>query len=234
MNKLIVVTGGTRGIGRAVIEKFAAQGFDIVTCARRQDALAALAQDVVQKFNVKVYTHMADLSVKADVQAFCAWLASLQRPVHVLVNNAGFFIPGQLLSEPDGTLEQMIDANLYSAYYVTRGLASLMPRGVGAHIFNMCSIASFMAYPNGGAYAISKFALLGFSKCLREELKTEGVRVTAVMPGATRTESWNGTPLPDERFMRAEDIADTLYAAHALSDRSVIEEIIVRPQLGDL
>ena len=234
MNKLIVVTGGTRGIGRAVIEKFASQGFDVATCARQKPALSQLQDDVEKKFGVKIYTQVADLSVKAQVKAFCVGVTTLQRPVDVLVNNAGFFIPGQLLSEDDDALEQMIHGNLYSAYHATRGLVPLIPRHAAAHIFNLCSIASFMAYPNGGSYAISKFALLGFSKCLREELKTEGIRVTAVMPGATRTESWDGTSLPDERFMRAEDVADAIYGAYALSGRSVVEEIIVRPQLGDL
>jgi len=234
MNKLIVVTGGTRGIGRAVIEKFARQGFDVATCARQKPALDQLQDEVEKKFGVKVYTQAADLSVKAQVKAFCVGVTTLQRPVDVLVNNAGFFIPGQLLSEADDTLEQMINGNLYSAYHTTRGLVPLIPRHAAAHIFNLCSIASFMAYPNGGSYAISKFALLGFSKCLREELKTEGIRVTAVMPGATRTESWDGTSLPDERFMRSEDVADAIYGAYALSGRSVVEEIIVRPQLGDL
>jgi hypothetical protein len=76
--------------------------------------------------------------------------------------------------------------------------------------------------------------LLGFSKVLREELKEYGIRVTAVMPGATRTASWDGTEMPDERFMKAEDVAETVYAAYTLSKRSVVEEIIIRPQLGDL
>jgi short-subunit dehydrogenase len=98
----------------------------------------------------------------------------------------------------------------------------------------MCSIASIKAYPNGGSYAISKFALLGFSKCLREELKSFNIRVTAIMPGATLTASWEGVDLPEERFMRVEDVADTIYGAYSLSGRSVVEEIIIRPQLGDL
>ena len=145
-----------------------------------------------------------------------------------------FFCRGEIATEPDGALESMVNANLYSAYYTTRGLLHLMKGAHKPHIFNICSIASFMAYPNGGSYAISKFALLGFSKCLRAELKTDGIRVTAVMPGATLTESWSGTTLEDERFMKSEDVADSIYGAYALSERSVVEEIIIRPQLGDL
>ena len=98
----------------------------------------------------------------------------------------------------------------------------------------MCSIASIKAYPNGASYAMTKFALLGFSKVLREELKQHGIRVTAVMPGATLTDSWAGVDLPKDRFMTAEDVADIVYGTYALSPRSVVEEIIIRPQLGDI
>jgi hypothetical protein len=235
MNKLIVVTGGTKGIGKAIIEKFCAEGFDVATCSRHQQDLDEL-KTLIEKKCIKsnVFTSQADLSDKMQVKSFCEFLIMLERPVEVLVNNAGYFIPGEIVSEKEGTLEKMINANLYSAYYTTRGLVPLMKEKKRGHIFNMCSIASFMAYPNGGSYAISKFALLGFSKCLRSELKEHGIRVTAVMPGATRTASWDGVDIPDERFMKAEDVAETIYAAYTLSERSVVEEIIIRPQLGDL
>jgi short-subunit dehydrogenase len=128
----------------------------------------------------------------------------------------------------------MMGANLYSAYYTTRGLiASMKTRGQG-HVFTLCSIASIKAYPNGGSYAISKFALLGLTKVLREELKPSGIRVTAVLPGATRTSSWDAVALPEERFMKPEDVADAVYGAYSLSPRSVVEEILIRPQLGDI
>jgi short-subunit dehydrogenase len=128
----------------------------------------------------------------------------------------------------------MMNANMYSAYYMTRSLVPKMKANKSGHIFNMCSIASFKAYANGGSYAISKFAMLGFSKCLREELKADGIRVTAVMPGATKTASWDGVDLPESRFMPVEDVADSIYSAWSLSTRSVVEEIVIRPQLGDL
>lgn len=235
MNKLIVVTGGTKGIGRSIVERFNNENFDVVTCSRDQDDLEAL-QKICQRKNpaAQVFTFKADLSIREDVGQFCEFVAGLGKPVDVLVNNAGYFIPGQIISEPEDTLRKMIEGNLYSAYDVTRGIVQLMLHGKSRYIFNMCSVASFMAYPNGGSYAISKFALLGFSKCLREELKEHGIRVSAVMPGATRTDSWNGTTLADERFMKPEDVAETIYAAYSLSDRTVMEEIILRPQLGDL
>jgi len=235
MNKLIVVTGGSKGIGRAIIGKFIEQNFDVVTCARQLPALQKLQTELMAlNPQAKVFIHQADLSVMKDVHSFCEYVRSLTRPVDVLVNNAGHFIPGQIVDEAEDTLHRMIEANLYSAYHTTKGLIGLMKNGKGRYIFNMCSVASFMAYPNGGSYAISKFALLGFSKCLREELKAEGIRVSAVMPGATRTASWEGTPLPESRFIPPEDVAETIFSAYSLSERAVVEEIIIRPQLGDL
>ncbi|MEK6783194.1 MAG: SDR family oxidoreductase [Bacteroidota bacterium] len=233
MNKLIVVTGGTKGIGRAILEKFASEGFDLITCARKKDELDTLKLHF-EKLGVKAFAEVADMADRNQVKKFTEFVKSLNRPVDVLVNNAGFFVPGLVTEEPEGTLESMINSNLYSAYYTTRGLVGLIKSGTAGHIFNMCSIASIKAYPNGGSYAISKFALLGFSKVLREELKQIGIRVTAILPGATFTSSWEGVTLPEDRFMKVEDVADTVYASYALSGRSVVEEIIIRPQLGDL
>ncbi|HTF22010.1 MAG TPA: SDR family oxidoreductase [Chryseolinea sp.] len=235
MRKLIVVTGGSRGIGRAIIEEFMEHGFDAATCSRDPAHLEELQTAIDKQYpDSKLYTFTADLTNMIDVRNFCQFVISLNHPIDVLVNNAGHFISGQLVSEPDDTLAKMIEANLYSAYHTTRGLIAQIARGKGSFIFNMCSIASFMAYPNGGSYAISKFALLGFSKCLRAELKEEGIRVSAVMPGATLTDSWVGTSHPDERFVKAEDVADAVFSAYALSPRAVVEEIIIRPQLGDI
>jgi short-subunit dehydrogenase len=234
MNKLIVVTGGTKGIGRAILERFAQAGFDVATCARKVDELASLKETLEAKFKIKTFVQTADLSDKNQTTHFAEFINSLNRPVDVLVNNAGYFVPGSVLDEAEGSLESMINTNVYSAYYTTRALAPAMKKNKSGHIFNMCSIASIKAYPNGGSYAISKFALLGFSKVLREELKEFGVRVTAILPGATRTASWDGVGLPDERFMKAEDVADTVYSAYALSSRSVVEEILIQPQLGDI
>ncbi len=234
MNKLAVVTGGTKGIGRAIIERFAAAGFDIATCARKEADLNELKSTIESKHPVKVTPFVADMSNKDHIQAFAKIVMQLPQPVEVLVNNAGYFIPGSVLDEADGALESMINTNLYSAYHLSRLLVPSMRARQSGHVFNMCSIASIMAYPNGGSYAISKFALLGFSKVLREELKTHGVRVTSVLPGATLTASWDGVDLPDERLMKPEDVAETIFSAYSISKRSVVEEILIRPQLGDL
>jgi hypothetical protein len=234
MNKLIVITGGTKGIGRAVAERFAAAGFDVCVCARKAAELERMKAELENAFGVKVFIKSADMAQRDQIQAFTDFVNDLSRPVDVLVNNAGYFVPGQLADEAEGALESMLAANVLSAYHTTRGLLGGMKSRKSGHIFNMCSIASIKAYPNGGSYAISKFALLGFSKVLREETKHAGIRVTAILPGATRTASWDGVELPDDRFMKTEDVANAVWAAYALSGRSVVEEMLIRPQLGDL
>jgi len=123
--------------------------------------------------------------------------------------------------------------NVASAYHLTRALLPHIKNNSG-HIVNICSTASFTPYVNGGSYCISKFALLGFSKVLREELKPRGIRVTSLMPGATLTDSWTGTDLPVSRFMQASDVAQTIWDVNQLSPTSVIEELIMRPMQGDI
>lgn len=234
MNKILVVTGGTKGIGRAIVEKFSANGFDAMVSARNLKDLQSLKADVEKQFKNTVHVFKGDMAVTSDVKAFADFVLSHKLAVDVLVNNAGFFVPGEICTEPEGQLESMINANLYSAYHMTRALSASLKEKKDGHIFNMCSIASFKAYANGGSYAVSKFAMLGLTKCLREELKPHGIRVTAIMPGATKTASWDGVDLPDSRFMKMEDVADAVYAAYALSKNSVVEEIVIRPQLGDI
>lgn len=234
-NRLLVVTGGSRGIGRAVAHRFARSGYDVATCARRESDLLLLQREFETMFPTqRLFWQVADLSQKSQVAGFAGFVGQLNRPAGVLVNNTGVFVPGQLHNEPEGVLESQIETNLYSAYYLTRALLPAMMERQAGDIFNICSIASIMAYPNGGSYSISKFALYGMSKVLREELKPYGIRVTAVLPGATLTDSWGNTDLPPDRFMPPEDVAEAIYAAHQLSKNTVLEEILLRPQLGDI
>lgn len=231
---LVVVTGGTKGIGRAIIERFAKENFPIATCARNADDLKNLEKNLKDTYGIPTFTQAADLSCRTQGQKFADFVHSINLPVAVLVNNAGVFIPGAIYQENTGTLEKMLATNLYSAYDLSRALVGKMIENRSGHIFNICSIASTMAYANGGSYAISKHALYGLSKCLRQEMTEKGVRVTAVLPGATFTDSWSGVELPESRFSSPEDIALMVYAAFSLSPRSVVEEILIRPQLGDL
>ena len=229
----VIISGATKGLGLALVELFAAKGFNIAFCARSSEDVQALQESLKSRYpELDFIAQTADMSVKNDIIAFATTIKKHWDKVDVLINNAGVFIPC-LLSEPNtgDAFEKMMDTNLYSAYYLTQEILPLMLPHKSGNVFNMCSIASFMPY---GAYAVSKHAMLGFSKVLREEMKDKGIRVTAIMPGATYTPSWEGSPLPEERFMKAEDVAEAIWGCYNLSPRTVVEEIILRPQLGDI
>lgn len=231
-----VITGGTKGIGRAIAEKLATNGYELVICSRNAQDLAAAKADLEKLSATTVHTSVVDMSQRAQVLEFGTFCLDKLGQIDILINNAGIFIPGAIHEEEEGALESMIETNLYSAYHLTRQLLPPMMEKKSGFIINMASIASFMAYPNGGSYSISKFALRGFSKVLREELKEYGIKVTTIMPGATWSHSWAGMKdqLPESRLMQASDIADTVWNLINLSDSAVVEEIILRPQLGDL
>lgn len=232
--KVVIVTGASKGIGKAIAQQFAAEGNTLLLCARNELTLQSCVAEMQQQYpQASVYSFVADLSDKLQVQAFAAWCLQQGRPA-ILVNNAGTYLPGNIKDEAEGNLEHMMNTNLYSAYYLTRLLLPAMLQNATGHIFNICSIAALHAYDGGGSYSISKFALDGFSQNLRHELKQTGLKVTAVFPGAVLTDSWGGFDNSTNRIMEATDVAGMILAATKLSAQAVVEEIVLRPQLGDL
>jgi short-subunit dehydrogenase len=230
----IVITGGSKGMGKAMAEKFAAAKNNIFICSRNEKELAATTNEINKKYSDSVQYFSSDLSQKNEVLKFADWLLQKRIPIDILINNAGLFVPGNVYNEPDGNLEKMMNINLFSAYHLTRALLPQMMKNKSGHIFNISSIAALKAYNNGGSYSISKYALMGFSKNLREELKLFHIKVTTVYSGAVYTSSWEGADISPQRIMEVEDIANMIYAASLLSPQACVEDIVIRPQLGDL
>lgn len=233
----IVITGASRGFGKAIAEKFAddKQGHTLFLTARNKEVLQLTGKELQGRFpRTNILVKPFDLAHKDEVKKLADWVLEQTDKVDVLVNNAGIFIPGNVHDEEEGTLEKLMELNLYSPYHLTRLLLPAMVKHKSGHIFNMCSIASLQAYPNGGAYSITKYALAGFSANLRSEMKPHGIKVTAVYPGAAYTDSWKSSGVSAKRIMQADDIAKMVYAATELSPQACVEDIILRPQLGDL
>ena len=230
----VIITGASKGIGLAIAKKFALKGFDLALCSRSIEELEIVANQLKKEYSINVIYKAVDLSKKNEAIDFGNFVLNQWEKIDVLINNAGIYIGGEISNEEDGALEAMIQSNLYSAYYLTKTILPKLIELQKGHIINMCSIASKIAYPNGGSYSISKFALLGFSKVLREELKTKNIKVTSILPGATWSNSWAGVDLPKDRIMDAEDIAKVVWSCYDLADNVVVEDITIRPLLGDL
>lgn len=194
-----------------------------------------MEEDFSERFsNVSLNTKAIDVGHKEQVDQFGNWILEKCEQIDVLVNNAGYFAPGPILEEEDGELERMMNVNVYSAYNLTRLLLPRMITYRSGHIFNMCSVASIRPYDNGGSYGITKYALHGFSVNLREQMKKHNIKVTTIFPGATMSGSWEGSGIDPQRIMEASDIADIVFTSAHLSSRAVIEDIVIRPQLGDV
>ena len=231
----VIITGGTKGIGRCLVLKFASKGFDIATCARNQSELDSLKKIVESNYpTIKIFLLKCDISKKDEIINFGKLAIIELGTVDVLINNAGIFIQGSISKEEEEVFEKQINTNLASAYHLTRTILPGMISTQNGYIFNMCSTASITAYTNGGSYCISKFGLLGFSKVLREEMKEYNIRVSSVMPGATLTASWEGTELPSERFINPEDVANLIFNFYETPLSMNIEEILIRPFKGDI
>jgi len=230
-----IITGATKGIGRAIALKFAIENINLVVCARSQEGLEALVAEI-KKINprVSVQTKTCDVSIRKEINDFGGFCLSSLGSIDILVNNAGYFLPGDIHKEEEGMLEKMLQTNLLSAYHLSRKIIPQMQKQQNGLIVNISSVAGIQAYPQGGSYSISKFALTGFSKNLRSELQEDGIKVSTVYPGATYSDSWKESDIDENRIMEAEDIAESVYAITKLSKKAVVEDIILRPQLGDL
>jgi short-subunit dehydrogenase len=230
----VVITGGSRGIGKAIAEIFAANGHNLFLTSRSEVTLYKTMEELLTKYPaVSIKAKVFDISKKEEAKAFASWCQQTAVP-DILINNAGSFEPGSIYNERDGLLEDQLSVNLFTAYHLTRELLPGMMERKSGHIFNISSIAALKAYSNGGSYSISKYAMHGFSKNLREELKPFSIKVTTVFPGAVLTDSWGDYDNSANRIMVADDIAKMIFASSQLSPGACVEEIVIRPQLGDL
>ena len=232
----IVITGASKGLGYAVAEAFATDGaaHTFYLCARNEKKLKEAAAFLQrQNGQTTVLTYAGDISQKAGVLHFAEWINKQTTTVDILINNAGLFLQGSLEEEPDDALEALLQTNLYAAYHLTRAILPAMKKKNTAHIFNICSVASLQPLSSCFSYSISKFALMGFSKNLRETLKPYGIKVTTVYPGAFVNDSRAEEEIQTKKMMEAADIAKMIHAAAHLSVQACAEEIILRPQTDD-
>jgi len=232
---VVLVTGASQGIGAAIARTFAQAipGVRLALVARQGAKLVAVARECTA-LGAEARAFVGDVSIEADVARVAAEVHALWRRVDVLVNNAGSFRPGRLLETSVEAFDALVAANLRSVFLVTRAFAPAMVQHGAGDIFNMSSIAGLGPYPTSAGYCAAKFGVTGLSKVMRAEFRDHGVRVCTVYPGATLSPAWEGSGVPDERLMPAEDVARAFLDIYRLTRRTVVEEIVLRPQAGDL
>ena len=230
----VLITGAARGIGKAIAEIFARNGCDLFLTSLSSQSLEPTLAGLKAKYpSIKVEGNAYNIALAGEVKALVSNCLEFAVP-DVLINNAGIFMPGNIADEAEGILQKQLDVNLLSAYHLSRGLLPKMRERKSGHIFNICSIASLKAYSQGGAYSISKYAMRGFSENLREELKADKIKVTTVFPGAVFTDSWGDFDNSAGRILMPDDVAQMVWSASQLSPQACVEEIVIRPVLGDL
>jgi NAD(P)-dependent dehydrogenase (short-subunit alcohol dehydrogenase family) len=232
---VVLITGASQGIGAAIAKVFAKEvpGVRLALVARNDKNLTIVAR-ACAKLGAKAETFLCDVSDEAAVAAMAGAVTSRFGGVDVLINNAGVYAGASFAETKVADFDRIVSANLRSAFLVSREFLPVMLKRKSGDIFFMSSIAGLGAYPNGAAYCAAKFGVTGLAKVLRAETKGTGIRVCCVHPGATWSPSWSKSGVAEERIMPAADVARTFLDVWRLSRSTVVEEIVLRPEQGDV
>ncbi|TKG96047.1 SDR family oxidoreductase [Puteibacter caeruleilacunae] len=240
MNKIVLITGATAGIGEATAKVFAQNQFNLILTGRRQERLDKLSKQLSSDFNIEVKTLSFDIRDKAAVKESFSTLPESWQKVDILINNAG--LASGLDPIQTGDLEdwdKMIDTNLKGLLYITREVTAGMIEQQKGHIINVSSIAGKEVYPNGNVYCATKHAVSSLTRAMRLDLHTHGIKVSSICPGAVETEfsqvRFHGDDqkanLVYQGFtpLTAEDIAESIYFMASRPAHVNIDDLLITP-----
>ena len=240
MEKIAFITGSTSGIGEATAWKFAAEGWHVIISGRRIEKLNTLAARIQEKHQVAVLPLCFDITQLEEVKNSIHSLSGKWKNIGVLVNNAGLAVGRSPLQE--GLYEdwdRMIDTNMKGLLYVTREIGPLFIANKKGHIINIGSLAGHEYYGGGNVYCGTKHAVKAITRSMRIDLLKEGIKVSAVSPGAVETEfsvvRYKGNKeMADKTYdgfepLKAEDVAESIYFIANQPKHVNIEEILVLP-----
>jgi NAD(P)-dependent dehydrogenase (short-subunit alcohol dehydrogenase family) len=232
--QVALITGASRGIGLAIARLLAAEGCDLVITGRKLAPLEKAGRELIGQ-RVRVLAKVCDVRDPESVRSLAASVKKQFGRVDILINNAGIAhpsLPVEKLSYADW--KAVIDTNLTGTFLVTRAILALLRNG--GTVVNNLSIAAKHVFSGWSGYSASKHGALGLTNTLREELRPRGIRVIALLPGATDTDIWD-TPWPDaprKNMMSAETVAKALVNALSLPIGSTVEELTIAPTSGTL
>ena len=233
--KNALITASTKGIGRAIAIAFAKEGVNLAICSRHGDDLEAFKVELLAlRPQLKVFTAVADCSVRQQLLQFATDAEKELGFISVVVNNAGIYRQGSILDDGDETFQQQVNTNLMPAYELYRYFGKTMMAAKEGHIFNICSAAAIDPIAAAGTYSLTKYALLGLTKVMRKEMQPHGVKVTAVIPGSTLTDSWKDIAVDGNKMVLPEDVASAVINIYKMSAGANVDEIIIKPAYGQL
>jgi len=229
-NKVVLVTGASRGIGRAIALRFAHENMDLIVAARNEMELLALREEILA-LGQDCLAVVTDLCQPMEIESLVKQGVAYYGRIDVLVNNAGVGVWAPITEITLAQFDEMFDVNMRAVFLLTKAvLPQMIARSTG-HIINIASTSSRWAYPEGTIYCASKFAVLGFNEALAKELRTTGVRVTAVCPG--QVNSYLGGSSPEEwqeEMLHGEDVAELAVQVVKLPAYAIVTEMVVWPR----
>jgi short-subunit dehydrogenase len=222
-------------MGRAIATSFAREGINLAICSRNGDDLAAFSAELSAiNPGIKVFTSVTDCSIKDQVTAFAAAAETALGFISIIINNVGMYMHSSIMDDGEDAFEKNVNTNLMPAYELYRYFGKKMIAKHEGHIFTICSVASLNPIAEAGTYSVTKYALLGLSKVMRAEMQQHGVKVTAIIPGSTLTDSWKGMEVDKDKMVLPEDIASAVVNIYKMSPGANTDEIIIKPAFGQL
>jgi short-subunit dehydrogenase len=233
--KNVIITASTKGMGRSIAIAFAQQGLSLAICSRNGDDLAAFKSELLAiNPAIKVFTSVVDCSVKPELLKFAADAEKALGYIDVIINSVGMYQHASILDDDDNAFQKQINTNLMPAYQLYRYFGKKMIAAKKGYIFNICSIASVSPIAEAGTYSVTKYALLGLTKVMRLEMQPYGIKVTAVIPGSTLTDSWKGTEVDKDKMVLPEDVASAILNIYNMSAGANVDEIVIKPLYGQI
>ncbi|WCT11370.1 SDR family oxidoreductase [Mucilaginibacter jinjuensis] len=233
--KNALITGATKGMGRAIAFAFAKQGLNLAICSRNIKDLEQIKAEL-QSINqqISIVTVQADASKKEQLLNFAQKAEAELGQIHVIVNNVGIYQPTSIMDDAEDTFDVLMNANLRPAYELYRYFGKKLAAAKDGHIFNICSIAAITPVIEAGTYTVTKAATLSLSNIMRLEMQQYGVKVTSVIPGSTLTSSWDGMAVDANKMVLPEDIASGVIAIYNMSAGANVNEITITPVFGQI